>query len=87
MSGFNQFVCYSKQISGCKHLFQLYLQHQVKDVTSKYNCSFVTALKNSLKECMTVYKFNDIYCIAVILDPSYCGVTLIERGKKMKTVT
>ena len=58
-SGFKWiFVCYSKQISGCKHLFQLYLQHQLKDVTSKYNCSFVTALKNSLNECMTVYKIQ-----------------------------
>ena len=47
------------------------LEHQLNNVITKYHCSFLHALKDSLSRRMVVYEANDDYILAAILDPRF----------------
>ncbi len=64
------------------------LLHQLETMTSKYNCAFVLALKNSLTKRMHIYETKQLYHTATILDPRFkllwCKDS--DEKKEMKTM-
>lgn len=47
------------------------LKHQLKSMITTYNCSLVSALKESVERGFSVYEADDLYHIAAIVDPCF----------------